>query len=98
MKLTENENVVLARIVSESNFNGDRLDLTKNWDEAKAELESDCFQAFADYRDYGSNYTKHKFAGIIASLSKKGLIQLTVDDFLLLGKTEFNKIKECVNL
>ena len=97
--LTEKENMVLRAIISSgSNFNGDRLDLAKSWEEQELE-SSHAFHAFADCRDYGCGLDNQACRGIFGSLVKKDLIKICFDEvyWLLIGKKEFDRIKNAIN-
>lgn len=94
-KLTEKEENVLKAIIAESNFNFNKLDLSKSWEEQRLEDE-DHFWAFADVNDYGCGLSKKACAGVFGSLAKKHLIELNDDDgtnWIIISEEHFNNIK-----
>lgn len=103
-EITEKEEKVLRAIISESNFNCCKLDLTKSWEEQRLE-DPDAFWAFADVKDYGCGMTKGQTRGIFGSLSKKNLIELSEDEggdgkpftWIIIREDNFNNIKKVLN-
>lgn len=98
--ITEKEEKVLRAIIAESNFNFNKVDLTKSWDEQV--FESGYFEAFADTRDYGCGLSKQASRGVFGNLSKKGLITLSEDEngdgspltWIIINEKNFNNIKK----
>lgn len=100
--ITEKEEKVLRAIIAESNFNFNKVDLTKSWDEQV--FESGYFEAFADTRDYGCGLSKQAARGVFGNLSKKGLITLSEDEngdgrpltWIIINEKNFNNIKKVI--
>lgn len=94
--LTEKEKLVLGRILAESDFNGDRIDITKTWGEQFLEDE-EMYQSFVTHRRYGYDMEKQAFRGIIGSLAKKNLIEVWYDEddripWIFIREKHFNNI------
>lgn len=102
--VSEKEEKVLRSIISGSNFNADKIDITKSWEENLKYLEDGvCFNAFADVQDYGCGMTKGQTRGVFGSLSKKNLIGLMEDEggwgqppvtWIVINEDNFNNIKK----
>lgn len=95
--LTEKEKMVMDEIMRGSNFNGCKIDLSKEWGEQS--LECGEYWAFADVRDYGCGMEKQAVRGIFGSLDKKGMIDIWEDDedrtvWIHIAEKHFNKIRE----
>ena len=55
--MTDKEKMVMDKILEKgSNFNFNKLDLTKTWEQNAEHLEGGEFYAFPDVRDYGCRY------------------------------------------
>ena len=102
MKLTANETKLLESFISGSAFNGDKLDLTKSWNEQLLECE-DYWMEIADIKSYASllNTDKNGARGVLGSLTKKGIIGVTPDEvngepfwWVTINEDGFNKLKE----
>lgn len=100
--VSEKEEKVLRSIISGSNFNADKIDITKSWEEQSLE-DPDNFWAFADVKDYGCGMTKGQTRGVFGSLSKKNLIGLMEDEggwgqppvtWIVINEENFNNIKK----
>lgn len=96
--MTDKEKMVMDKIIEKgSNFNFNRIDLSKPWDEQSFEGEK--FWAFADVRDYGCGMSKQAVRGIFGSLHKKGLIEIWEDDddrtnWIIIDEDNFEAIKK----
>lgn len=68
----DNETKLLEEFLLGSAFNGDKLDLTKPWNEQILECE-DCWQEIADIRSYATllNTNNSGARGVLGSLTKK---------------------------
>lgn len=94
-KFTEKEEMVIKAIMAESNFNFDKIDVTKSWNEQR--FESCVYYAFADVKDYGCGMSKQQTRAIFGSLVKKGCIWISKDEdveWITIGEEEFNNIRE----
>lgn len=94
-KLTEKEEMVIRAIIAESNFNCNKLDITKSWEEQR--LEGEMFWAFADVKDYGCGMGKQETRGVFGSLVKKGCMDVCDDDsctWITIDEKQFNRIRE----
>lgn len=100
--ITEKEREFLkATVLKPSNFNCDKLDFSKSWNEQ--ELESDEWYSFGEARDYGWK-NKKEWSGLCSSLIQKGLIKTYEDEeseppfktfvWLVVGEEEFNNLKK----
>lgn len=99
--LTEKEKMVLDAILSQpSGINSDKIDIKKSFEENAEGWESGIyFWTDLNYKDYGCNLGKSVFAGVVASLNKKGLIQSGLDQWwggscqeLFINESNFNNI------
>lgn len=103
MKLTENEKMVLDAIISESNFNCGHVDLNKPFSADDYE-NGECYEAFATYEDYGCGLGLQAWRAVMGSLSKKGLICLTLQKrqyapnltWITIDGDNFARIKEAL--
>ena len=68
----DNETKLLEEFISCSAFNGDKLDLTKPWNEQILECD-DCWQEIADIRSYATllNTNNSGARGVLALSLKK---------------------------
>ena len=96
MTLTEKEKMVLAAIISESDFNFNHLDITKEWEEQNLE-NGESYWCFASVKDYGCGMEKQAARGVFGSLHKKGLIDFDDSygtDWIVIYEENFRRIKE----
>lgn len=95
-RLTEKEEMVLRAIIAKSNFNFNKLDITKSWEEQRLE-DPDNFWAFADVKDYGCGMDKQATRGVFGSLVKKGCMSISDNDgctWIGIDEEEFGRIRE----
>lgn len=98
--LTANEKMVLDKIMAKSNFNGDRIDITKGWEHQYLE-DPEKYWGFADVNDFGCGLSRQATRAIFGSLCKKGLIHIWKDDdenfsWLTIDEENFENIKQVV--
>ena len=96
MTLTEKEKMVLTAIISESDFNFNHLDITKDWEEQRLE-NGESYWCFASVKDYGCGMDKQAVRGVFGSLHKKGLIDFDDSygtDWIVIYEENFRRIKE----
>lgn len=94
--MTDKEKMVMDKILEKgSNFNFNKLDLGKTWEQNAEHLEGGKFYAFPDVRDYGCGMEKQVVRGVFGALSKKGMVEIWDEegiDWLMIGQREFNNI------
>lgn len=104
--LTDLEKKLLPSILV-STFNGDRIDLNKDWAENSFHFENeDYFESIVDTKIFSrwSGMDVPTIKGVIGSLVKKGLITLVEDidsddrpmNWLLIYQNQFDLIKQAV--
>lgn len=100
MNLTKNETALLRAMLPESNFTGNELDFTKDWNEQ--ELDGLYWEAFCDISEFEARtgMSGKVIRGVISSLIKKNLIEVQDDcptpdgtNYIIIGEDEFNNLK-----
>lgn len=98
--MTDNELKLLKYIISVNHFNGDKLDLTKSWEEQN--LESDiCFYSIVELKEYSKllGLSEEGARGVLGNLTKKGFCSTMQDQddkklfWLHIYKEQFERIK-----
>ena len=99
--MTDRELNLLKYIISENHFNGDKLDLTKSWQEQDLESEFS-YMTIAELNEYnkllGTNNAGSR--AVLGSLVKKSLLSTGQDTedksvyWIYIDEEQFNKIKE----
>lgn len=103
INLTDNEKILVQYATCLSDFNGDKLDFSKNWEEQRLENE-DYFFDIVDVKCYAKHLklSVNQTKGVLGSLAKKDLVTLADDidgddkpmTWLRVYEDNFNKIKE----
>ncbi len=102
--ITEKEKQFLEMTVFQpSNFNFDKLDFTKTWEEQKLE-DGTTWWSFGEAKDYDWKGSGKVWSGLCSSLEKKGLISTMEDEesvppfktfiWLAINEKQFNNIKQ----